>query len=201
MEYNYLYEVWRPIKGYEGLYEVSNFGRVRSLDRFINGKNGYQHIVKGRILSQRKMKTGYITVHLSKYGIDERLTVHRLVATAFIPNPLNLPQVNHRDEDKTNNSVWNLEWCTSEYNSNYGTHKEKLRIASTGRKMPRYGVEKVVEKISKPVAAFNNNGEEVMRFKSAADANRINKDLNYVSISAACNGRLQTYRGFIWRFI
>ena len=194
-------EVWKPVAGYEGCYEVSNLGRVKSVERLVNGKNGKCHPVKERVLSQRKMETGYMTVHLSVNGEDERLSVHRLVAKAFLSNPNNYPQVNHKDENKENNAVWNLEWCDAKYNSNYGTHPEKLRIASTGRKMPRYGVEKVIEKISKPVAAFNKNGEEVMRFKSAADADRINKNLNFVSISAACNGRLQTYRGLTWRFV
>lgn len=108
-------EIFRPIEGYEGLYEVSNLGKVRSI--------GYR---KERILKPVIDIGGYSTVHLVKEGKLKWFKVHRLVAQAFIPNTEGLPQINHIDEDKTNNRVDNLEWCTGSYNIRYGTHNERM---------------------------------------------------------------------------
>ena len=118
-------EEWRPIEGYEGLYEVSNTGRVRSLDMYVKGK-GYR-LHKGKVLSPAKNKNGYLKVNLHCNGKRKTITVHRLVAEAFIPNSDNLTQVNHRDEDKTNNNVENLEWCDVKYNLSYGTARIRER--------------------------------------------------------------------------
>ena len=112
-------EEWRSIPGYEGLYEVSNLGRVRSLDRYVKYSNGNIHLHKGKVLSLGKNTDGYLKVHLKCNTKCKTITVHRLVALTFIPNPDNLPCVNHKDEDKTNNRVENLEWCTQQYNLNY----------------------------------------------------------------------------------
>ena len=103
-------EEWKNVIGYEGLYEVSNIGNVRN--------------VKRNTLLRLSKNQGYIQVWLYKNGIRAGLKVHRLVAEAFLPNPDNLPQVNHKDEDKTNNRVENLEWCTAKYNTNYGHRTE-----------------------------------------------------------------------------
>lgn len=118
-------EVWKDIKGYEGFYQISNTGKVRSLDRELLKSNGVIETRKGQLMSQIKDKDGYMRVALRK--IDFRITfgVHRLVAEAFIKNPSNLPEVNHKDEDKENNYVNNLEWCTAIYNINYGTAIER----------------------------------------------------------------------------
>ena len=116
-------EIWRPIVGYEGLYEVSSYGRVRSLDRYDN-KN---HFRKGLIMKQNNDGRGYMSVILCLNGKIKKYLVHRLVAQAFIPNPDNLPEVNHKDENPENNSVTNLEWCDHSYNINYGTRKDKVR--------------------------------------------------------------------------
>ena len=116
-------EEWRSIEGYEGLYEVSSYGRVRSLDRYDN-RNYFR---KGKVLSPGKTPNGYLVVVLSCNEKQKTITVHRLVAQAFIPNPDNLLEVNHKDEDKTNNSVDNLEWCDHSYNNNYGSRMDKVR--------------------------------------------------------------------------
>lgn len=118
-------EEWRPVEGYEGLYEVSNTGRVRSFDRYVKGKSYRLH--KGKVLSPGKNSRGYLSAVLSYNGKHKSITVHRLVAQAFLPNPDNLPEINHKDEDKTNNSVDNLEWCDHKYNNNYGSRKDKVR--------------------------------------------------------------------------
>ena len=121
------YEIWRDIKGYEGLYQVSNLGRVKSLERYVKGKDGLR-LVKEIIMSISVCRTnGYFKVILHKDGKQKRYQVHRLVAEAFIPNPDNLPIVNHKDENKINNCVWNLEWCTYSYNLTYGNRLLKFR--------------------------------------------------------------------------
>ena len=120
-------EEWRPIEGYEGLYEVSNLGRVRSLDRYVKYSNGQIHLHKSKVLSLLKGEYGYIQVNLHCNGKNKRCFVHRLVAQAFIHNPDNLSEVNHKDEDKSNNNVDNLEWCNRSYNINYGTRTERQK--------------------------------------------------------------------------
>lgn len=107
-------EIWRDIPGYEGLYEVSSYGSVRNL-------------VTGKLIKSSLKKDGYSRVCLSKNGLRKCMNIHRLVAQAFIPNPDCFPQVNHKDENKANNRVDNLEWCTSKYNVNYGS-AQKRRI-------------------------------------------------------------------------
>lgn len=121
-------EEWRPIEGYEGLYEVSNTGRVRSLDMYVKIGYGNYRLHKGKVISLlKKGEYGYIQVNLCYNGKLYKKYVHRLVAQAFIPNPDNLPEVNHKDEDKTNNSVENLEWCDRKYNMNFGTVRIRER--------------------------------------------------------------------------
>ena len=121
-------EEWKDIKGYEGLYQVSNLGRVKSL------KFG-----KERILKTGVDRYGYISVNLYKNNKRKLCKVHRLVAEAFIPNLENKPEVNHLDEDKTNNMVSNLEWCTRNENVNHGTRNKriskKLKVISKGTKI------------------------------------------------------------------
>lgn len=116
-------EIWRPVVGYEGLYEVSSYGRVRSLDRY----DSMNRFLRGRILRLFTDGLGYLSAHLSSNGKVKSFLVHRLVAQAFIPNPDNLPQVNHIDENPSNDNVDNLEWCDGKYNVNYGTRIDRIR--------------------------------------------------------------------------
>ena len=164
-------EIWCPIKGYEGIYEVSDQGRVKSL------KFG-----KERILKTVRDKDGYIQVDLYKNGDQKTCKVHRLVSQAFNPNPDNLLQVNHKDEDKTNNKVSNLEWCDSKYNNNYGTRTKRQ-----------------AEKLSKPVLQYTKSGEFVREWKSATDAQR-NLGYHNCNISYCCTGRYKSAYNFIWKF-
>ena len=124
------FELWKDVKDYEGLYQVSTFGRVRSLDKYIDVKirNVDKVLKQGKILKPVCNKNGYLKVNLCKNGKVKIYSLHRLVAKTFIPNPDNLPCVNHKDEDKTNNYPYNLEWCTHEYNNNYGTHNERIAL-------------------------------------------------------------------------
>ena len=126
-------EIWKAVKGYEGFYEVSNFGNVRSLDRVIKSKHNGTTLRKGRILIPfYEEKKGYYQISLTKDRKAKKYRVHRLVAVAFLENPFNYTDVNHKDEDKTNNNVDNLEWCTRKYNNNYGTKPERIRKAMMG---------------------------------------------------------------------
>lgn len=116
-------EEWRKIVGYEGLYEVSSLGRVRSLDKYDSINRFYE----GRILKLFADRLGYLSVVLYSNSKRKHYLVHRLVAEAFILNPDNLPQVNHRDENPSNDNVDNLEWCDGKYNVNYGTRIDRIR--------------------------------------------------------------------------
>lgn len=123
-------EIWKPIDGYEGYYEVSNLGRVRSLERVIQRKGQHGGMtIHEKIKSQEKNNKGYLMVNLMKNNRTRLVSVHRLVAAAFVENPV--PDeyifVNHKDENPSNNAAENLEWCTPKYNSNYGTVIERIR--------------------------------------------------------------------------
>ena len=114
-------EEWKSIPGYEGLYEVSSYGRVRSVERC----DRFNHKIVSKILKPNYVNSGYFRVGMYKNKTFKYYLIHRLVAQAFIPNPDNLPQVNHKDEDKSNNRVDNLEWCSRSYNMNYGTLQQR----------------------------------------------------------------------------
>lgn len=124
-------EIWKDIKGYEGLYQVSNYGRIKSLARIVIGKNNSIRIVKEKILKLHKDTIGYFDVTLSKNNKIKRILVHRLVTEAFIPNPLSLPEVNHKDGNKQNNYFVNLEWCTKSNNQKHA-YKNKLQVRAKG---------------------------------------------------------------------
>jgi len=161
-------EIWKPVVGYEGLYEISNLGKVKSL------KYG-----KERILKSSKNKVGYLMVSLFKDGKHKIYKVHRLVASAFIPNnDLFKTEVNHKDENKENNNIENLEWCTHKYNINYGTR---------------------IEKISKQVNQYDLAGNFIQSFQSTMEIERqLGFDNNH--ISECCNGKRKTAYGFLWEY-
>ena len=119
-------EIWRPIKGYENLYEISSRGRIKSVDRYVKGRYGNLRFQKGGIRKTTCNSRGYPAIALCKDGKYKMFNIHRLVAKAFIPNPDNLPEINHKDENKENNCVDNLEWCTRKYNMNYGTTQYRI---------------------------------------------------------------------------
>lgn len=141
-------ERWLPVAGFEGYYEVSDHGRVRSVDRVVT----------------------------FKYG------VHRLVATAFIPNPDNLPEVNHKDENKNNNRVENLEWCDRQYNNTYGTAKMRAAITQ-----------------GKPVLQLDENGEIINAWPTAGMAAAFTK-ATQGGIDGCCRGENKTSGGYGWRW-
>lgn len=162
-------EFWKDIEGFEGLYQVSNLGRVRSLRKNI-------------ILKSRITRKGYEGVILYTNNIPKGYYIHRLVATAFIPNPDNLPQVNHKDENKTNNCVDNLEWCTPKYNVNYGTGNKKRARSQ-----------------SKKVLQFKTDGTFIKEWKSTMDVER-NLGFAHTNISACCRNIIKTVYKYIWKY-
>ena len=159
-------EQWKDII-YEKDYQISNLGRIKS---FKWGKE--------RILKQSQCMNGYYYVNLSKNGIVKNYFVHRLVAEAFLDNPNNLPCVNHKDEDKSNNIVSNLEWCDRKYNQNYGTRTEKC---------------------SKKVYQYTLDGQFVKEWKSTAECGR--NGFNQSHVAACCRGELKTHKGYIWKYL
>lgn len=123
-------EIWKPIEGYEGLYEISTWGRVKSLARDTITATGTPYKRPERIMKP-SCSRGYYVVTLTHDMVQRTVTVHRLVALAFIPNPKGYPMINHKDENKKNNYVENLEWCDARYNVNYGTANARRSYTST----------------------------------------------------------------------
>lgn len=133
-------EVWKDIKGYEGYYQVSSLGRIRSVDREIVDKNGVKKLIHGKIMQHVFNSDGYPSITLCCNGADKRLKIHRLVALAFLPNPGNLPEVSHLDETRTNNRIDNLAWSSHKDNLNMPLFKERNAFSrlkgKNGRAIP-----------------------------------------------------------------
>lgn len=196
-------EIWRDIKGYEGLYQVSNLGRVKSLERLVKNKNGYR-VVRERIIKTSNNNSGYETISLVRKGKYKTYLVHRLVAMTFPDlvdwtedakgKPFDELQVNHKDEfDKTNNCVGNLEWCTCKYNNTYGTHIERQRNKIKGRfNSP---------KTSKPVLQYTLDGVFVAEYPSIMEAERQTK-VNRSQIRNCCNNKphCKSAGDYIWKY-
>lgn len=176
-------EMWKEIDGYAGIYEVSSLGRVRSIDRIVTMKNGLKRKTPGVVLKlNRGNGTGnYKSVSLSKDGIMKRFLVHRLVANAVVPNPDDLPEINHKDEDKCNNRADNLEWCDRKYNNLYGTAKARSAI-----------------KQGKPVIQ-KLNGKIVNAWPTAGMAAAFT-DATQGGIDGCCRGKVKTSGGYEWEF-
>lgn len=182
-------ENWRDIKEYEGLYQVSNFGRVRSLDRYVNNrhKNGNK-LVKGKLLKQVKLSGGYLGVTLCKNNVIKTHSVHRLVAQAFKPNPQNKKCVNHLNKIRTDNRAENLEWCTYKENNNWLDHNELVSKAKTNNK-----------KVSKPVEQYTLDGVFVKEYPSAKEAQR-QTGISNSNIIQCCQSKRKYAGGFIWKY-
>lgn len=144
-------EKWRTIPNYEGYYEISTFGRIKSIDRDVpHPKYGFQHR-KSRMLKPSLNKKGYLIVVLAKDGMRRAYTVHRLVAKTFLPNTNNTEVINHKDENKTNNRVDNLEWCSQKYNINYGNSlKKRARSQSLSNIGKHYSPKTELKKGARP---------------------------------------------------
>lgn len=167
-------EEWRPIKGYENIYIVSNYGNVRRL---------YKKHPDGKPLKPVINKDGYYRVTLSNNGVTKMKLIHRLVAEAFIPNINNYPVINHKDEVKTNNNSDNLEWCTVKYNTNYGN-----------------GIEKRASKKRIPIKAIKDN--QILYFKSIKEAS-LALELNHANVIGCLKGLYgrKTCKGYKFEYV
>ena len=167
-------ELWKDIEGYEGLYQVSNHGRIKSLHQYKGTNERYIKLLAN--------DRGYLMAGLHKDGRMTRRYIHRLVAEAFLENPDNLPQVNHKDEDKANNRADNLEWCTNEYNEVYGTGK--LRSAKAR---------------SVAVVQCDRKGTFIKVWNGMNEAARsLGKNSNH--IHECCKGKMKTAYGYVWKY-
>ena len=184
-------EVWRPIAGWEGLYDVSSLGQVRSVEcdtiRYRNGKPMTYH-KRGKVIKGKVMPNGYIIVRLRKDGEETNALAHRLVAQAFIPNPDNLPEVNHKDRNTANNDVSNLEWCDRMYNLTYDGAIERRTMA-----------------VSRPIEQLTMDWQHVAYFRSAKEIERLSggryyeRDISRVAKSKTT--RCSSVYGFRWRYV
>lgn len=175
-------EIWKDIPGYEGFYQISNMGRVKGLERTIVYKNNYVHKYESKVKKQKITEDGYLRVGLNKSNNQKWITVHRLVALAFIPNPNNKETVNHINENKKDNRVENLEWMTRIENQSYGTARERATKSK-----------------SKKVLQLTTNGELVKEWSSAVEAEKTGKFSNS-HICSCCKGRRKTHKGYIWKY-
>ena len=176
-------ETWKGVKGYEGLYEVSNLGRVRSLGRTCNSKNSSTQFKKARILIQEVTIFGYCRVRLyDAEGKSKHFAVHRLVMNAFVGS--SELQINHINEIKTDNRVENLEYCTQAYNCNYGSRNKKISERTKGKN-------------GKRVVQFNKDGSIINTFDSR-NAASIATGVDETDIGACCNGKRKSAGGYLW---
>ena len=176
-------EIWCDVKGYEGLYQVSNWGRVKSLG------NGCSNNSKERILKNIANGLGYLLVHLFKGGECKGYTVHRLVLSTFNPvDGMDELEVNHINEKKDDNRLKNLEWCDRSYNNNYGTRNAKASEKMTNGKL------------SIPIVQLTPEGKYIRSYKSSHDAQRLG-GFTQQAINACCKGKLKTHGNYKWMYL
>lgn len=199
-------EEWKPIPKFKGEYEASTLGRIRSVDRIVIDSIGRRHAYKGMVIKQSIDSDGYNIVTL--FGKTQK--VHRLVASTFILNENKLPQINHKNEIKTDNRVDNLEWCDAKYNANYGTAKARKMftyksrhgedfISNLGKKYSKKATEASVLKTRKSVLQFTLNNIFIKRFDSISSAVR-ETNIYKSGIIRACKGEYKQAGGFIWKY-
>ena len=174
-------EEWKDIKGYESLYQISNLGRIKGLNRYVKNNHSVRYI-KERILKPNKNKDGYYTISFWTKGKMKQHYIHRLVAQAFLDNPNNYPIVNHKDENPNNNNSLNLEWCNYKYNNDYGTRKIKSMI-NQGKK----------------VNQFDLQGNFIKQWNSTREIERTLK-ISHSVISKCCREKQKTSHGYIWKY-
>ncbi len=170
-------------------YQVSNLGNARSVDHYCNSKGGSVRFCKGKPLTKKYDKTsGYYRISVRGNGKQRWVLLHRLIAETLIPNPTNLPQVNHKDENKLNNTVDNLEWCSASYNVNYGNRNKKCSEW-----------QKQNNRVRKALLQYTLDGQFVAEYPSIAEASRQTGIFNH-PIIRCCKGKSHTAGGYIWKY-
>lgn len=172
-------EIWKDIEGYEGRYQVSNLGRVKSIKHY----DSRGHLRAERVLKPTNDWDGYLRVNLYKNRVQVNKTIHRLVAEAFIPNPENKPTVNHIDENKTNNNVNNLEWATMKEQNSHGTRLKRFS-----------------ESNSKPIIAIDIANGEYTEYNSGKEC-AIQLGLNHGHISSVLKGKRRQTGGYVFKYL
>lgn len=192
-------ERWYGVKGYEGLYQYSNFGNVKTVERIVQfGKQ--KRIVKERILNQCTNR-GYKQVILSKNGVEKTLKVHRIVAEGLIPNPDNKPEVDHKDTHRDNNCVWNLRWVTKKENSNNPISKQHNSERQKGEKSVLYSKTGKQHHSSKPVLQFDLDGNFIKEWECAMQVQR-EIGIKFGNVCDCCRHypHRNTAGGYKWEF-
>ena len=194
-------EIWKDIYfeennkiiDYRGLYQISNLGRIKSLKR--------KYTTENRILKYHKKNSGYYYVDLCKNSETKRFLIHRLVAIHFITNPNNLSQVNHKNENKEDNCVENLEWCTHEYNQKYGTKSKRQSEKIKGRKASDDTKLKMSKSRTKKIIQYDLNGNIIKIWSSTKDICQ-NLNFKYNSFKYYLEGKSKKeyYENFIWKY-
>lgn len=180
-----LKEIWKDIKNYEGLYQVSTYGRIKSLSKFHRTSKNHSSIgywTKDKILKEQYDKDGYAKINLIKNNKQKRFSIHQLVAQTFISNPCNYKYINHKNEIKNDNNINNLEWCNSCYNANYGNRNEKIS-----------------KNKSKKIVQFDGDGKIIRIWDSITQASKELK-IQISHISSCCNKKRSKTGGYSWRF-
>lgn len=179
------HEEWKQIRNYENSYAVSNYGRVLSLGRYRKTRDGGKTWVLPRILKEKTTRLGYKQVALFRDNTSKYYSVHRLVALAFIPNPFDLPQVDHIDGNKANNNVNNLHWCTAKENMQNPITKQVVKNTHFGHA---------------PIPVVSLNGNTIVKkYSSATDATK--DGFKRDSICSVCTGRRKTHYGLKWMYL
>ena len=176
-------EQWSDIYGFEGLYQISNFGQLKSVDRVVyinHPTKPYYRNIKGRILTPNKDKDGYLVYTLTNGELEKNMKIHRLVATAFVENSYGYEQVNHIDGNKANNTVENLEWCNNLYNQ---IHAYKIGLKRT-----------------QPIAQVEINTYKIIKIFPSLPSIRDSLDVDLSTIIKVCKNKRSHHKGFIWRY-
>lgn len=181
-------EIWKPVVDFEEYYEVSNCGNVRTVDRYVYDKNGKSRHIKMKNITKQIDRNGYYKVDIRNDYYRKTITIHRLMAIAFLPNPENKPCVNHIDGNKLNLNLSNLEWVTYSENNKHAVDnglRKSPWIGKFGKNMP----------VSKPVLQYDIKGNYIQEFENARQTG-----INYKHISACCLGKRKTAGGYIWKY-
>ena len=181
-------EIWKAIPGYEGYYEVSDQGRVRSVERVVEYRDGRVFHYRSRVLRPGYSKNyGYYQVHLNRYNVGKMVSIHRLVALVFIPNPKGYNVVNHKDENPLNNKAENLEWCSFQYNVAYGTKFERGYKNGAGSRHKR-------------IVKYDLNGNKVGEWESILKAS-VAEGLSNTTIRRFARSEKSQRNGYVYKFL